>query len=604
MRLKNWKTGILLTLLLLVLITPATLAGNYDRTYTTQTQFGLTNRQLYVSVPSSLYDYYHGNTIKLTNDDQYATLVTPDAVKPIADILRNLTNNNPRNDEQFANAVLTLIHQIPYNTSDIKYPIESIVENQGKCDTLSLLAASIMKAGGLDTVLLYFKDVHHMNVGIYLPYTPHTTWWWLTPTGYELNNKTYWIAECTPAMNWKVGDVPPILTDEKPYIISLENSETTSPAHVSAKLGKALNASSITINLSPTPSDINAPERTLTISGSITPPYPNETVTVYISQDGITYTAGKTETDNQGNYIYNWNSTTTGTYYIRTSWSGNTNSTGADSDILTVFLGFPQSLIQFQGPGYYYTYGRAYAARYELRVRQGVEDFLNIQLLGTGVQLTGEFTTVKSGQLITISKDPETQETLETVTIPKGAQPLRLPDDIERSTNDQFCFILQNSGQNNYSLNVKALDDYDIAKINPHGTEGTAFMNTSGCIKENEWYNIVAKISENEITAELQDTNGTVLEHLTTTNAANVKELVILLANNTDRAVAFKNLNVKTLNQPADPAEGDKKAATGNELLAPNAAITILLATVFAAVVYMKKRKRTYAPALNGNRKR
>jgi hypothetical protein len=604
MRPKNWKTAILLTtLLLLVLITPATLAGNYDRTYTTQTQFGLTNRQLYVSVPSSLYDYYHGKSIKLTNDDQYATLVTPDAVKPIATILRNLTDNNTRSDEQFANAVLTLVHQIPYNTSDVAYPIETIINNQGKCDTLSLLAASIMKAGGLDTVLLYFKDTHHMNVGVYLPYKPHTTWWWLTPTGYELNNKTYWIAECTPAMDWKVGDVPPILTDETPYIITLENSETTSPAHVSAKLGKVLNSSSITINLSAAPTNINAPERTLTISGSITPPYPNETVTIYTSQDGITYNTGKTKTDNQGNYTYNWNSTTTGTYYIRTSWSGNTNSTGTDSDILTIFLGFPQSLIQFQGPGYYYTYGRAYAARQELSIRQGVEDFLNIQLSGTGIQLTGEFTTVKSGQLITISKNQETPENPETITIPKGTQPLRLPDDIELSTNDQFCFILQNSGQNNYSLNVKALDDYDIAKINPHATDGTAFMNTSGCIKENEWYNIVAKISENEITAELQDTNGTVLENFTT-DATNVNELVILLANNTDRAVAFKNLNVETLNQPAEPTEGDKKAATGNELLAPNAAITILLATVFAAVVYMKKRKRAYEPAFNKNHKR
>ena len=83
--------------------------------------------------------------------------------------------------------------QIPYAVNDIKYPVETIVENSGKCDTLSLLAASIMKAGGLDVVLLYFKDVHHMNVGVYLPYEPHTTWWWLTPTGYKFGGKTYWI---------------------------------------------------------------------------------------------------------------------------------------------------------------------------------------------------------------------------------------------------------------------------------------------------------------------------------------------------------------------------------------------------------------------------
>jgi hypothetical protein len=597
MRFKSWKTGILLTsILLTVLITPAAFAGNYDRTYSSQVQFGLVNHELHVSVPSSLYDYYNGKTIKLTSDNQYATLVTPNAVKPIAENLRNLTSDNPRSDEAFANAVLTLVHQIPYAVNDVKYPIETIVENSGKCDTLSLLAASIMKAGGLDVVLLYFKEVHHINVGVYLPYEPHTTWWWLSPTGYELNGKKYWIAECTPAMDWKVGDVPPLLTDQTPSIISLQNSETTSPAHVSSKIGKSLNSSSITINLSSTPSDINSKERTLTITGSISPAYPNETITVYFSQDGISYNALKTETDNWGNYSFNWNLTSTGTYYVRTSWSGNTNCTGADSEILTIFLGFPQSLIQFQGPGYYYTYGRAYAAAHELRVRQGVEDFLDIQLSGTGVLLTGEFIIVKSGQLITIPRIGETKESIKEIAIPKGMQPLRLPNDIEQTTNNQFGFILRNSGYNNYSLNVKGLDVYDVAKINKLGANATALMNTSACIRENTWYKVVARISEDEITAELHDVNGTLLESIATTDAAtNVNELVILIANNTDRAVAFKNLNVETLDQPTppvQPAEDNKPAATESELLAPHVALIILLVTIFAALVYAKKRKR------------
>jgi hypothetical protein len=600
MNFKYKKASVLLiSILLLVLIIPNALAANYDQTYSFQVQFGLLSQKLYVSVPPSLYDYYSAKTHRLADDSEYATLVTPDAFKPIAESIRNLTRDKTRSDEEFANAVLMLVHQIPYNISDIKYPIETLIENSGKCDTLSLLAASIMKAGGLDVVLLYFKEVHHINVGVHLPYEPHTTWWWLPPTGYEFDGKKYWIAECTPAMEWKVGDVPPLLAGKQPWIISLENSEASSPAQVSSKLGSPLNSSSISINLSSDPSDIIDNERTLTISGSISPGYPNETVAVYFSQDGISYNACRTETDYWGNYSFSWNFTSTGTYYVRTSWSGNADCTGADSEILTVFIGFPETLIQFKGPGYYYTYGRAYIARHELRIRQGVEDFLDVQLSGAGVLLTSEFIIVKSGQIITIPRPGETKESIKKIVIPKGFQPLKLPDDIEQTTNNQFAFILRDSGANNYTLNVRGLDSYEMAQINQSGENRTVFMNASANIKEGTWYKVSARISEDEITADLHDENGTLMESLTIAHdGIEVSELVILIANNTDRAVAFKDLKVETLNEtkprakaPAG-AEGDKKAANDSELLAPYVNLAILLVATFAAVVYVTKRRQ------------
>jgi hypothetical protein len=599
MNFKYQKTGVLLiSILLLVLIIPNALAVNYEQTYSFQVQFGLLSQKLYVSVPPSLYDYYSAKTHRIAYDSEYAKLVTPDAFKPIAESIRNLTRDKPRNDEEFANDVLMLVHQIPYNISDVKYPIETLIENSGKCDTLSLLAASIMKAGGLDVVLLYFKEVNHINIGVHLPYEPHTTWWWLPPTGYEFEGKKYWIAECTPAMEWKVGDVPPLLADEQPSIISLENSETASPAQVSSKLGSPLNSSSISINLSSDPPDIIDNERTLIISGSILPAHQNETVAVYLSQDGISYNACRTETDYWGNYSFSWNFTSTGTYYVRTSWSGNADCAGADSEILTVFLGFPETLIQFGGPNYYYIYGRAYIARHELSIRQGVEDFLDVQLSGTGVLLTGEFIILRSGQIITIPRPGETEESLEKVAIPKGSQPLKLPNDIEQTTNNQFAFILQNSGGNNFTLNVKGLNYYNMTQINQPGENRTAFMNASANIKEGTWYKVSAKVSKDEITADLHDTNGTLLESMTIANdEIAINELVILIANNTDRAIAFKDLKVETLNETKPPeapegAAGDKKAANGSELLAPYVNLAILLVATFAAVVYVKKRRQ------------
>src|SRR4030043_623082 len=603
MRVKYWKTGILLiSVLLLVSVTPNSLAGNYDRTFSSQVQFGLVSHELYVSVPSSLYDYYSGKTHSIRRDSQYATFVTPGAFQSIADNIRNLTRDKPRSDEEFANTVFQLVHQVQYAIGDLEYPVETLVENSGKCDTLSLLAASIMKAGGLDVVLLYHKEVHHINVGVHLPYEPHGTWWWLPPTGYEYNGKKYWIAECTPATEWKVGDVPPLLADTKPSIISLENSEQSSPAHVSSNLDKPLNSSSISINLSSDLLDIDDNERTLTISGSISPAYPNESIAVYFSQDRIHYNASKTETDDLGEYSFSWNLTSPGTYYIKTSWSGTSDYAGADSETLTVFIGFPKSLIQFEGPNYYYDYGFAPVAIHELRVRQGVKEFLDLNFSGTGVLLTGNFIILQSGQSITLPRDGPIPAPMEDIVIKKGEQPLRLPEHMEQTTNNKFGFILRNSGGNNYTVAVRGMNDYDMVQINKRSENRTAFINASTGIRENTWYTVVAKISKGEITAELRDINGTILESVAAgDDAVRTDELVMLIANNTDRAVALKNLRVETLDKPAQPLpEENEKAVNEPDLLAPYVAFAIFFATISAAVIY-KKRKSFLRQKRNGS---
>jgi hypothetical protein len=600
----------------LVLVMPISFASNHERTYTSNAQYGLVNHEIYVSIPSSLYEYYHGKTIKLANDNEYSTLVTPDAVKPIADNIRNLTLDSPRRDQEFTNAVLTLVHQIPYADCEIMYPVETLVYNFGKCDTLSFLAASIMKAGGLDVVLLYFKDVHHINVGVHLPYEPHTTWWWLPATGYEFYGKKYWIAECTPAMEWKVGDVPPLLAGEQPWIISLENSETSSPAHVSSKLGVPLNSSSISINLSSDPSELNYQAPTLKVSGSLSPAYPNEIVTVYFSKDGISYNPDKTATDILGNYSFTLNLTSTGTHYIRTSWSGNANCAGADSEILTVFIGFPQSLFNFTIPGYYYTYLASLASN-EIRDRQGVRDFLDIQLSGTGIVLTGEFIILRDKHNLssiqtvkitipattqgvhlweeqwTIIQIPERTIT-EIVNMPEGMHPRKLPENFDQTINNKFGFIMRNVIGDNYSVNIKGMNAYDIAQINQPNGKGTVLLNASKFIRENRWYKVKAAMTENETTIALYYINGTLIENTQIPfDNANDSDLVVLIADNTEKAVAFKNLRVSTLAEPTQILlDRVGKKRNEKELVLLNVVI-ILIITAFAAMVH-KKRKGTY----------
>jgi hypothetical protein len=412
MFLKHMKIAILIiTILLPALAVQISFAGNYERSFDLKVQYGLVNHEIHVSIPSSLYEYYNGKNFRIANYTDYSMLVTPNAVKPVAEDIRYLTRGGSRCDEDFANVVLSLVHQIPYNDSKLNYPVETLVENEGKCDTLSLLTASIMKAGGLDVVLLYYPDANHMNVGVYLPYEPHASWWWLPATGYEFDGKKYWIAECTPAMEWRVGEMPPLVEGEQPLVVTLENSEKTSPAQVSSECFSSLQSSSISINLSQVNSEINDQGLNLTVYGSLTPACPNETVAVYFSQDGISYRADKTSTDNFGNYSLSWNLNSTGSHYVRTSWSGNANYSAADSEVLTVFTGFPKNLFKYTAPGCYFTHTNKILADNEFRERLGIRDFLDVQLSGTGVLLTGEFIMLRDKQNVS---SIETEE----ITIP------------------------------------------------------------------------------------------------------------------------------------------------------------------------------------------
>ena len=124
---------LLIGILLLVFITPTSIAANYEKTNTFQAQYGILNQKLYVSVPPSLYDYYGNMSHTVNGDSDYAKFVTPQAVEPIAESIQNITRNLPYSNEQFADAVLTLVHQIPYAISGPKYPVETLVDNSGDC---------------------------------------------------------------------------------------------------------------------------------------------------------------------------------------------------------------------------------------------------------------------------------------------------------------------------------------------------------------------------------------------------------------------------------------------------------------------------------------
>jgi hypothetical protein len=635
----------LITVLLIAFTVPMAVAGNIEKIYSIQSpsklvshrysiinvQFGLSsvlhpNQELYVSILPSLVNYCGNLTHTVNDDSDYAQFVTPQAVAPIAECIQKVTGSMSYSNELFADSVLAMVHEIPYNVTEVKYPVETLVDNYGDCVGLSLLAASIMEAGGLNVVLILYTSINpqHMNVGVYLPYTPvyHTPL--IAPTSFTYNNKTYWTAECTPAGNWKVGDQSPSLAGAKAIIIPLNNTtQSLPPAQVSASLNTNLLPSTITINPSQqvASTEVNG-ERALMISGSIIPAIPDQTVNIYISVNNneasnyYSYAAVGIEdlttvTDNHGNYGLTWNFTTSGTYYITASWNGASNYAGADSQTLPVFVG-PQSYVQFETMDYNYIFGQPSLAAFATAPMQGANDFLTLPL-GANVSLIYNFIVLQAGQTISNVQTtnitiPAHQErvltrngTIKTIqvpsynetiplNVPNGLAPLRLPDDFNQTIDNQFCFILLNN-TDNYSLNIKGLSGDDISNMQAYA----AITNATGNIKEDTWYQITENITDNTAITNLSNDNGTLIESTSNSNSNN--QTVLLITNNEDTAIVLKNLTIQTQNTAQQPQSTQKPTSkSGNPSLALYAIASILLAATIVAVLYIKKQRKSQKP--------
>ena len=578
--------------------------GNYESSYsfTVQNGYYQSDNTLYVSSPPSLKDYYTEKRHTITSEQDYAKFVTPDVVKSIAENIRNITRNTPFDDEEFANAVLTIVREIPYIRSPAKYPVETIVDNSADCDGLSGLAASIMAAGGLDVVLLLYTGITpaHMNIGVHLEHMPVSHFWWTMPKGIDYENKTYWIAECTALANWAVGDRPEILAYDKPIVIPLQNYENKTSASISSSLNTPLQASSTSINLFKEYSNQSDNGRAINISGSISPVSPNEKVTIYINQLGSSTNAYTATTDQFGNYILIWNVTTSGTYNVKTSWSGSANYSGSDSDSLTVFFSAKQSSIG-ASPNYFWGTSPSvgYYPEYSVMLSKEAKEFLNGNLMGEDVILSGEFIVLSNGQ------DEPTNAT--TYTIPAYKKSFRMlgrgrtitvevPEETITipSVRNQFGFILERTAEGNYTASVKLLTDNDVTQITQSLDQNEAiFMNATTFAAKNVWHKAIAQISAAEVTVEVYDTNGTRLENMTTpiTNAG-LDELGILMTYGPSQVLAFKNLKIDAITQNQLPVSDDEVKENGIETLYPYMRIFFFLAGAALAMVTLKGRKK------------
>jgi len=282
--------------------------------------------ELNITIPSSLYQYYLMQNHALYSDSDFAKFVTPYALKPIADELWQIYNNT----EDFTNGVLSLVHQITYQeVIPGKYPVETLVNGYGDCDLFAYIAASILEAGGISVVLLFYKTQQHMEIGVDLGSAPNDAR--VQVFSVNVQNVSYYIGECTGSQwrdGWRIGETPSEYQNVSSRVVTLENMEQSSVGQVSASL-RELDPSTLNLHVS---MPIMLENNNVTISGQILPQTANENVTLQAKINSNSWTTIATvETQVDGQFEYNWMPATGGVIPIQASWLGNRQYNGATS---------------------------------------------------------------------------------------------------------------------------------------------------------------------------------------------------------------------------------------------------------------------------------
>jgi hypothetical protein len=290
-------------------------------------------------VTPTLLEYYQQKNHQLTLDS-FATFVTPYSMALVAEDVRNVFHE----DEDFVNAVLMLVHQISYVVIDEgRYPAETLFENEGDCDLLSYVAASLTTAQGLDTVLFYYEHENHMNVGISLPHPPSDVR--TTATYVDYGGNRYYMAECTGSTDdwqsgWRVGECPPELEDAQVTIVSLENCEKVAPGQVSSSFS---DVESSVMSLSVTSSYVMEGS-SVAIHGQVSVSNPEGTVYLYTSAGNGWFLIGESPLDSNGRYSMSWKPIAFGRYSLKASWPGDDERAGTDSNTISVYV-IPKLLV-------------------------------------------------------------------------------------------------------------------------------------------------------------------------------------------------------------------------------------------------------------------
>lgn len=196
------------------------------------TNFSLNQQFITLSVPQESYNAsrhkvhprWDRNT--LGNGKNYITVDDP-IIQQIVETVESQTQSR----EELANALLDFVqdkgHGLSiryYPTNELKYPIETLVEMGGDCDTHAFLYGTLMKAAGFKVLILLSNEKvdgqYHVATAVHLENPPENSLPDYHDLVYTYNGEKYYYAETT-SWNWRVGDVPPNFENFSFFLLSI-----------------------------------------------------------------------------------------------------------------------------------------------------------------------------------------------------------------------------------------------------------------------------------------------------------------------------------------------------------------------------------------------
>lgn len=192
------------------------------------TNFGKDEHLMTLSIPYENYENYHERPhpyFSIHGLNVAKNYITPD--EPIIQEIVSTIKGQTHGEEELANALLDFVqykhHSLSiryYKTSEFKYPIETLVEMGGDCDTHTFLYATLLKAAGFKCLIAFTEEPPHTYVGVHLTNPPshnrQSSCHFLTE-----QEEKYYIAETTD-WGWMVGDVPQRLENQTAHTVLIE----------------------------------------------------------------------------------------------------------------------------------------------------------------------------------------------------------------------------------------------------------------------------------------------------------------------------------------------------------------------------------------------
>jgi hypothetical protein len=103
--------------------------------------------------------YYSEIAYDPAQDQMYAELFT---------VFNTYAGEHNLTNDEYVELLTTYVQNIPYKTSEteIKFPIETVIQNWGDCDDKSILLAGLLAKKEYNAGVFVFEEDHHMAAGV------------------------------------------------------------------------------------------------------------------------------------------------------------------------------------------------------------------------------------------------------------------------------------------------------------------------------------------------------------------------------------------------------------------------------------------------------